>query len=27
MPTRNARNAMLFTWQGVMNLKNEKWKP
>jgi queuine tRNA-ribosyltransferase len=26
MPTRNARNAMLFTWQGVMNLKNEKWK-
>lgn len=26
MPTRNARNAMLFTWKGVMNLKNEKWK-
>jgi queuine tRNA-ribosyltransferase len=26
MPTRNARNGMLFTWQGVMNLKNEKWK-
>ncbi len=26
MPTRNARNAMLFTWNGVMNLKNEKWK-
>ena len=26
MPTRNARNAMLFTWQGVMNMKNEKWK-
>lgn len=26
MPTRNARNAMLFTWQGIMNLKNKKWK-
>ena len=26
MPTRNARNAMLFTWKGVMNMKNEKWK-
>jgi queuine tRNA-ribosyltransferase len=26
MPTRNARNAMIFTWQGVMNMKNEKWK-
>lgn len=26
MPTRNARNGMIFTWQGVMNLKNEKWK-
>ncbi|MCD1119052.1 tRNA guanosine(34) transglycosylase Tgt [Chryseobacterium turcicum] len=26
MPTRNARNGMLFTWQGVMNMKNEKWK-
>lgn len=26
MPTRNARNAMLFTWQGIMNMKNEKWK-
>lgn len=26
MPTRNARNAMLFTWNGVMNMKNEKWK-
>ena len=26
MPTRNARNAMLFTWRGVMNMKNEKWK-
>lgn len=26
MPTRNARNGMLFTWQGVMNIKNAKWK-
>ncbi|MBD3905544.1 tRNA guanosine(34) transglycosylase Tgt [Chryseobacterium sp. Ch-15] len=26
MPTRNARNGMLFTWQGVMNMKNERWK-
>ena len=26
MPTRNARNGMLFTWSGVMNMKNAKWK-
>lgn len=26
MPTRNGRNAMLFTWEGVMNLRNAKWK-
>lgn len=26
MPTRNARNGMLFTSQGVMNMRNEKWK-
>jgi queuine tRNA-ribosyltransferase len=26
MPTRNGRNAMIFTWNGVMNLKNAKWK-
>ena len=26
MPIRNARNAMLFTWQGVMNMKNKKWE-
>lgn len=26
MPTRNARNAMLFTWDGTINLKNAKWK-
>lgn len=26
MPTRNARNGMLFTSEGFMNMKNEKWK-
>ena len=26
MPTRNARNGMLFTWNGVINIKNERWK-
>ena len=26
MPTRNARNGMLFTKEGVINIKNEKWK-
>ena len=26
MPTRNGRNAMLFTSEGVMNMRNEKWK-
>ena len=26
MPTRNARNGQLFTWNGVMNMKNAKWK-
>ncbi|MBC6988242.1 MULTISPECIES: tRNA guanosine(34) transglycosylase Tgt [Hymenobacter] len=25
MPTRNARNGMLFTTQGVMNITNKKW--
>lgn len=25
MPTRNARNGMLFTWDGVINIKNKKW--
>ena len=24
--TRNARNGMLFTKQGIINIKNEKWK-
>lgn len=26
MPTRNARNGMLFTKNGVINIRNEKWK-
>ncbi|MCS6822865.1 MAG: tRNA guanosine(34) transglycosylase Tgt [Cytophagaceae bacterium] len=26
MPTRNARNGMLFTTEGIINIKNEKWK-
>lgn len=26
MPTRNARNGTLFTSNGVMNMRNEKWK-
>jgi len=26
MPTRNGRNATLFTRNGIMNLRNEKWK-
>lgn len=26
MPTRNGRNAMLFTWQGIMNMRNQKWQ-
>ncbi|MCI0921598.1 tRNA guanosine(34) transglycosylase Tgt [Sphingobacterium rhinopitheci] len=26
MPTRNARNGMLFTRNGTINIKNEKWK-
>lgn len=26
MPTRNARNGMLFTTQGTINIKNERWK-
>ncbi|MBO3271610.1 tRNA guanosine(34) transglycosylase Tgt [Hymenobacter defluvii] len=25
MPTRNARNGMLFTTQGIMNITNKKW--
>ena len=26
MPTRNARNGMLFTSEGIINIRNEKWK-
>jgi queuine tRNA-ribosyltransferase len=26
MPTRNGRNGQIFTKQGVMNMRNERWK-
>ena len=26
MPTRNGRNAMLFSYDGTMNMKNKKWE-
>lgn len=26
MPTRNARNGQLFTSEGIINIKNAKWK-
>ena len=26
MPTRNGRNGMVFTTEGVMNIRNEKWR-
>ncbi|MBC8051730.1 MAG: tRNA guanosine(34) transglycosylase Tgt [Sphingobacteriaceae bacterium] len=26
MPTRNARNGMLFTKNGILNMRNEKWR-
>ena len=26
MPTRNGRNGMLFTSEGIMKMKNEKWR-
>ncbi|GAB1404797.1 tRNA guanosine(34) transglycosylase Tgt [Lentimicrobium sp.] len=26
MPTRNGRNGMIFTQNGILNLRNEKWK-
>ena len=26
IPTRNGRNGMLFTQQGIINIKNERWK-
>ncbi len=25
MPTRNGRNGQLFTWEGVVNIRNRKW--
>ena len=25
MPTRNGRNGMLFTWSGIINIRNRKW--
>jgi queuine tRNA-ribosyltransferase len=26
MPTRNGRNGMVFTSEGIMNMKNKKWE-
>jgi len=26
LPTRNARHGLLYTWDGVINMKNAKWK-
>lgn len=26
MPTRNGRNGMLFTTEGIINIKNQKWE-
>ena len=26
MPTSNGRNGMLFTWNGIMNMRNKKWE-
>ncbi len=26
MPSRNARNGMLFTWDGIINIRNAKWR-
>ena len=26
MPTRNARHGLLYTSEGIINIKNEKWK-
>jgi queuine tRNA-ribosyltransferase len=26
MPTRNARHGLIFTWEGIINLKNKKWE-
>ncbi len=26
MPTRNGRNGMIFTWEGIINIRNKKWE-
>lgn len=26
MPTRNARHGLIFTWDGIINIKNKKWE-
>ena len=26
LPSRNARHGLLYTWDGIMNMRNEKWK-
>lgn len=26
LPTRNARHGLIYTWNGIVNVKNEKWK-
>ena len=26
LPSRNARHGLLYTWEGIINIKNEKWK-
>jgi queuine tRNA-ribosyltransferase len=26
IPTRNARHGLLYTWGGIINIRNEKWK-
>jgi queuine tRNA-ribosyltransferase len=26
MPTRNARHGLLYTWEGMINIKNKKWE-
>lgn len=26
MPTRNARHGLLYTWDGILNIKNKKWQ-
>lgn len=26
LPTRNARHGMIYTWEGIINIKNKKWE-